>query len=83
MRRRAAESRGLDLGRQIRACAPHAYRRPAAPAPPHFPANYVIMLVAVLVCYVAKHSRASLELDLDFNPTDACLDHDMGAGNEA
>lgn len=49
------------------------------PPPPHFPANYVIMLVALLVCYVAKHSRAWLELDLDFNPASAYLDHlEMG-----
>uniref|UniRef100_A0A2A4JA48 Uncharacterized protein n=1 Tax=Heliothis virescens TaxID=7102 RepID=A0A2A4JA48_HELVI len=64
-RRCAAESLGLDLGRQTRACV--ARRSPHRRAPALPPANYVIMMCRrVRCCCVAKHSRALLELDPDF-----------------
>lgn len=49
-RRRAAESRGLDLGRQTSACVPHRAPRPAPlPPRPRRLANYVIMFAAVVL----------------------------------
>ncbi|CAG9789243.1 unnamed protein product [Diatraea saccharalis] len=51
----ARQNRGLDLGRQTRACAPHRASVPAPPSPP----NYVIMFRGAGCCYVAKHSFAS------------------------